>query len=196
MQKNLALFDFDGTITNKDSFLEFIKFYRGLYSYIIGLIVFLPTFLLVKAGVIKNWKAKEKVLTYFFKNEPVKEFCLKCSEFSTKVIPNLLKSDAIRTITDHLGKGDRVIIISASFENWLFDWCKSMNLELIGSKIEVRDGLVTGKIDGKNCYGAEKVNRLKQYLDISQFSEIYMYGDSKGDQQLLEIANHKYYKYF
>jgi phosphatidylglycerophosphatase C len=196
MQKKLALFDFDGTITYKDSFLEFIKFYKGHFSYIIGLIVFLPVLFLVRAGFIKNSRAKESVLTYFFKNEPVKQFGFKCSEFSTKIIPNLVKSNALQAISGHLAKGDRVIVISASFEEWLLDWCKSMNLELIGSKIEVRDGVVTGKIDGKNCYGAEKVNRLKQYLDISQFSEIYMYGDSKGDQQLLELANHKYYKYF
>jgi len=196
MQRNLALFDFDGTITKKDSLMEFIKFYKGSYSFMIGLIVLSPILLLYKVRIIKNWKAKERVLTYFFKNEPFKEFCLKSTEFSIKIIPDLVKPEAIQSIIQHIGKGDRVIVISASFENWLVDWCKTMKLELIGSKIEVRNGLITGKIEGRNCYGTEKVIRLKQYLDISQFSEIYAYGDSKGDLPLLELANHRFYQSF
>jgi phosphatidylglycerophosphatase C len=196
MKKNLALFDFDGTITNKDSFVEFIRFYKGSGSLIIGFIVLSPILLLYKLKIIKNWKAKEKVVTYFFKNEPFKDFCLKSTEFSIKVIPDLIKPDALQTIKWHLDNGDRVIVISASFENWLADWCKSMNLELIGSKLEVRDGIITGKIDGRNCYGIEKVIRLKQYLDISQYSEIYSYGDSKGDLAILELADHSFYRSF
>ena len=196
MQKTLALFDFDGTITKKDSFMEFIRFYKGSCSFIIGLIVLSPVLLLYKVKIIKNWKAKERVLTYFFKNEPVKEFCLKCTEFGIKIIPALVKPEAMQAIMCHLGQGDRAIVISASFEYWLVDWCKSMKLELIGSKLEVRNGLITGKIEGRNCYGIEKVIRLKQYLDISQFSEIYAYGDSKGDLPLLELANHRFYQSF
>ena len=196
MQKNLALFDFDGTITNKDSFLEFIKFYKGSKSFIIGLIVLSPVLLLYKVRIIRNWKAKERVMTYFFKNESVKEFCLKSTQFSLKIIPTMVKPEAMQAIIHHLGKGDKVIVISASFENWLTDWCKSLKLELIGSKIEVRDGFITGKIEGRNCYGIEKVIRLKEYLDISQFSEIYAYGNSKGDLPLLELANHRFYKSF
>jgi phosphatidylglycerophosphatase C len=196
MQKNLALFDFDGTITKKDSFLEFIKFYKGSISFFIGSIALFPVLLLYKVGIIRNWKAKEIVLTYFFKNEPIKEFCLKCTEFSIKSIPTLVKPEAMQAIIRHLRDGDKVIIISASFENWLADWCKSLKLELIGSKIEVRNGFITGNIEGRNCYGIEKVIRLKEYLDISQFSEIYAYGDSKGDLPLLELANHRFYQSF
>jgi len=196
MQKNLALFDFDGTITEKDTFLEFIRFYKGANSFITGLIVLSPILLLYKIRIIKNWKAKEKVFTYFFKNEPFKEFSRKSTEFSIKTIPEIIKPEAVKAIMQHLEKGDKVIVISASFENWLADWCRSMKLELIGSKIEVRDGFVTGKIEGRNCHGIEKVIRLKQYIDLSQFSEIYAYGDSKGDLPLLELANHRFYKHF
>jgi phosphatidylglycerophosphatase C len=194
MQPNLVLFDFDGTITKKDSFLEFIKYYKGYKAFIIGLTLLSPILLFYKIGIIKNWKAKERVLKYFFKNEPYNKFCLKSTEFSMKFIPGLIIPRAMQIIKDHQKRGDKVIIISASFENWLTDWCKSMNLDLIGSKIEVRNGLVTGKIEGKNCYGNEKVNRLKQYLNISEYSEIYAYGDSKGDIPILELANHRFYK--
>ncbi|MGE5457743.1 MAG: HAD-IB family hydrolase, partial [Methanococcaceae archaeon] len=191
-----ALFDFDGTITKKDSFLEFIKFYNGRRSFIYGLILLSPILLLYRVGLIQNWKAKEILLTYFFKKEPFKKFCSKSTEFSSNIIPDLIKPKALQTILEHLSNGHRVIIVSASFETWLSDWCKKMNLELIGSRIEVRDGLVTGKIEGKNCHGAEKVKRLNEYLDIKQYPEIYAYGDSSGDLPLLNLANHRFYRFF
>jgi HAD superfamily hydrolase (TIGR01490 family) len=196
IQQNLALFDFDGTITRKDSFFEFIKYYKGNVSLIVGIIILSPILLLYKTRIIKNWKAKEKVFTYFFKYEPFEKFSSKGKEFSLKILPEMIKPKALETIFEHKRNGDRVLIISASYENWLIDWCNSLNIELIGSKIEVRDGVVTGKFDGKNCYGIEKVTRLNQYLDISQYFEIYAYGDSKSDWPLLELANHRFYKYF
>jgi phosphatidylglycerophosphatase C len=194
MNRRLVLFDFDGTITSKDSFIELIKYYKGLSFFYCGIALLSPMLLLFKAKLIKNWKAKEIVFRFFFRNESYNVFMTKCSKFCKDIVPILVKPSAIERINTHLKNGDKVIIISASLEVQLIGWCQSMNLELIGTKIETRDGLITGKIEGKNCYGIEKVKRLKQYLDISQYNEIYAYGDSKGDLQMLELATHKFFR--
>ena len=196
MQKDLALFDFDGTITKKDSFIELIKYYKGTRSFYTGLILLSPFLLLYKAGIIKNWRTKELVFTYFFKNEPHDIFKNRCKEFCLNVIPSLIKPSALEAIENHIKNGDRVVIISASFEDVLTNWCELMQIDLIGTRITVNDGLITGKIEGKNCYGDEKVKRLKEYIDIDQFSEIYAYGDSKGDLPLLKLATHSFYRNF
>ena len=196
MQQILALFDFDGTITKKDSFIEFIKYYKGLRRFYTGFIILSPFLLLYKAGIIKNWWTKELVFTCFFKNEPYGNFKKRCKEFSSNVIPELINPSALLSIKTHIKNGDRVIIVTASFEDTLIDWCKSMQVELLGTKILTKNGLVTGKIDGKNCYGFEKVIRLNQYIEISQFSEVYAYGDSHGDLPMLELADHKFYRSF
>jgi phosphatidylglycerophosphatase C len=196
MQQKLALFDFDGTITKKDSFFEFIKYYKGLRRFYTGLIFLSPFLLLYKAGIIKNWWTKELVFTFFFKNEPYGNFKKRCKEFSSNVIPELINPAALVSIKTHIKNGDRVIIVTASFEDTLIDWCKSMQVELVGTKILTKEDLVTGKIDGKNCYGIEKVTRLNQFIDIGQFTEIYAYGDSKGDLPMLALADHKFYRSF
>jgi HAD superfamily hydrolase (TIGR01490 family) len=196
MPNILALFDFDGTISKKDSFIEFIKYYKGFHSFCFGFILLSPILLLYKIRLIKNWRAKKIVFSWFFKNESYKVFKSKCKCFSLTIIPQLIKPIALETIKKHIENGDKVIIISASFEDYLADWCKSMNLELLGTKIDFNKGFITGKIDGKNCYGDEKVIRLNQFLDLSLFNEIYAYGDSKSDLPLLEIANHRFYKFF
>jgi phosphatidylglycerophosphatase C len=194
MQQGLALFDFDGTITEKDSFIEFIKYYKGLTSYFIGILMLSPILILYKMGLLKNWKAKELVFSYFFRGEAFEMFTNRCKDFSLNIIPRLVKPDALHAIKKHLSCGDRVIVVSASFESCLIDWCETMQIELIGTKPEIRNGLITGKIEGRNCYGIEKVKRLKQYLDISKFGMIYAYGDSKGDLPMLELANNKFYR--
>jgi HAD superfamily hydrolase (TIGR01490 family) len=151
---------------------------------------------LYKFGIIENRRTKEMVFAWFFRNESYKFFLSKCNSFSLTIIPQLIKPSALGTIKKHIENGDKVIIISASFEDYLTDWCRSMNLEILGTRIEIKKGFVTGRIDGKNCYGVEKVIRLKQFLDLSQFDEIYAYGDSQSDKPLLEIANHRFYRYF
>jgi phosphatidylglycerophosphatase C len=194
MKKVLALFDFDGTITWKDSFIEFIKYYRGIPVTLLGFLILSPVIILYKIGLIKNWKAKEIVISWFFKDEPFDIFREKCRNFGFTIVPGLVKPVARETIRRHIERGDRVLVVSASLDDYLFDWCELMKLELLATKLEVVDGRLTGKIKGKNCYGIEKKRRLIEYLDLSNFSDIYVYGDSKGDLPLMELANHKHYK--
>ena len=194
--RNLAIFDFDGTITRKDSFLELIKFYKGPLSFYTGMALLLPILLGYKLKLIKNWKAKEVVLNYFFKNEPLKDFQEKCDDFANTIIPQLLRPKAYDRIHEHLANGDRVIVVSASAENWLKCWCDKLKIELIGTQLEMKDGIITGNFCGLNCYGPEKLRRLLELLDLKDYQEIYVYGDSRGDKEILEIATQRFYRHF
>jgi phosphoserine phosphatase len=68
---------------------------------------------------------------------------------------------------------------------------------VLGTKLEVRDGKLTGRFITPNCYGQEKVNRLKQVLnEPRQAYSIKAFGDSRGDKELLEYADQGHYKPF
>ena len=196
MNSHLAIFDFDGTITKYDSFIYFIQFYKGRFFFFLGFFFLFPVLVLYRLGIIKNSRAKEIVLAYFFKNDSLTLFQEKCDYFGTHIIPGIIKQEAHNKIQNHLEQGHRVIVITASAENWLSLWCRNIGIELIATRLENKNGLLTGKISGKNCYGEEKVSRLKEYLNLNDYSEIYAYGDSKGDNPMLELAQHKYYKTF
>jgi len=187
--RNLVLFDFDGTITKKDSFTAFIRFYKGSASFYFGVMILLPVLLLYKIGISKNWKVKEVVLKYFFRKEPEEKFYTLCKSFAQHVIPKIVKREALNSIEKHLKNGDRVIVVTASAEDWVKEWCLAMNLELIGTRLEKRDGRLTGRLAGLNCYGKEKVKRIKQLLDVNDYATIYAYGDSKGDEAMLKLAD-------
>jgi phosphatidylglycerophosphatase C len=89
-----------------------------------------------------------------------------------------------------------VIVVSASAESWIAPWAASHQLELLCTKLEVVHGKITGKIAGENCNGAEKVSRIKAHLDINDYGRIIVYGDSKGDREMLALGTESHYKPF
>lgn len=196
MSKTLALFDFDGTITTKDSFLEFLKFHKGGLNFLFGFALLSPYLVAMKLGLIPNWKAKEIVLKYFLKGLSIEDMKNVSADFSAKIIPRLLRSRALDQIKKHQENGDDIYIVSASAEDWLKPWCDQIGIKLIGTRLEIIDEKITGRIDGNNCYGQEKVERVKAEIDISKYSEIYVYGDSRGDKEMLALAHFPHYKYF
>ena len=71
-----------------------------------------------------------------------------------------------------------------------------MGVRLIATNLVIDQGKITGNIDGNNCYGEEKVNRIKQLYDLNSYSIIYAYGDSSGDRPMLALAQKPFYKPF
>ncbi|MGJ0318665.1 HAD-IB family hydrolase [Aliarcobacter cryaerophilus] len=194
--KILSLFDFDGTITKDDSLLKFIRFVVGDTKFIIGLIALSPTLTLYKLKLIPNYKAKQKMLSYFFKGCSEEYFRKVANEYSLNHIDKILRQKAMEKIQWHKEQGHKVVVVSASIDCWLRPWCEKNGLELLATKLEIKDDIVTGKLLSKNCYGVEKVNRIKELYNLEKYDYIYAYGDSSGDKQMLEIAHEKFYKPF
>jgi len=193
---SIAFFDFDGTITKRDTLFQIIKFFHGNLYFYLNLVILSPYFLLYKLKVIPNWKAKELVLTRFFGGIDVKTFEETCRKFSIEVIPHLLRPDAMSEIERLKSLGIRIIIVSASIEAWIKPWCDTLTIECIGTRLQVIDKKITGKINGFNCYGPEKVNRILKFVDLADYSDISAYGDSKGDIPMLELASKAHYRTF
>lgn len=196
MRRNLAFFDFDGTLTTRDTFIAFILFNKGLVRFVTGMLLLSPFLLLFLLRLIRNDAAKQKVMRYFFAGQSVDAFNRQCELFAKQVIPLHLREVAMKAVQKHLEKGDRVIVVSASAENWVRPWCINNGMECIATRLEVKDGLVTGNISGENCHGPEKVKRILEEIDLSTFGEISAYGDSNGDRELLQLAHHKYFRKF
>ncbi|MGZ3853268.1 MAG: HAD-IB family hydrolase [Bacteroidia bacterium] len=196
MKKDIAFFDFDGTITNKDTLLEFIKFTKGWFQFYSGLALNLTYLIAYRLRIISNQTAKEKILKFFFYNTPVQKFEEYCKRFSHRLLPSLLRPEALTEIRRLKEENVLVVIVSASPENWIKNWANENELGLIASRLEVSNGLITGKIVGKNCAGDEKVSRIKQAFDLSRFNIIAAYGDTSGDKPMLRLANRSFYKHF
>jgi phosphatidylglycerophosphatase C len=196
VKKAIAFFDFDGTITTKDTLLEFIRFSKGNFRFLLGFLLNSPYLIAYKLKIISNQAAKEKILQFFFGNTPVKEFEKQCNLFSQQILPKLIRPKAFAEIKKLQDKAYAVVVVSASPEQWILGWVNEMNIHLIASCLQVIDGKITGKITGKNCHGEEKVRRILEKHVLSEYDIIYAYGDTKGDLPMLQLATAKFYKPF
>lgn len=153
---------------------------------------------LVRSLIIsRSNSAKEALLTYFLSGRPEKRLYQVAQSFAVKEIPKLLRPEAVQRLYWHQEQGHKTILVSASLEAYLLPWAEAMGFDLAtGTQLEVQNERLTGRILGKNCYGREKVERLRGMLgDLSQYY-IYAYGDSRGDKELLAAATFPYYRTF
>lgn len=196
MSKKIAFFDFDGTITTDDSLLKFIRFVVGNRRFLVGLINLFPMLVLYKLKLIPNYKAKQYLLSWYFKDMKKEDFFKVANEYSLKHINKIVRPKAIERINWHKKQGHKIVIVSASIDCWLRPWCEQNNLELIATKLDLSEDKIIGNFLTKNCYGQEKVNRINEIYNLKEFDYIYAYGDSSGDKEMLAVANEKYYKPF
>jgi phosphatidylglycerophosphatase C len=194
--KKIAFFDFDGTITTKNTLLEVIKFQKGSVSLYTGLLINTPYLAAYKVKIISNQLAKEKILKYFFEGMDFTLFQQACNDFADKALPAIIRPEAIAEIEKLKASGFEIVVVSASAESWIKKWSDTVGATLIASKLEVKDNKITGNIAGRNCNGSEKASRIKSAYDLSQYNEIYSYGDSKGDKAMLALATKPAYKPF
>jgi phosphatidylglycerophosphatase C len=196
VKKEIAFFDFDGTITTKDTLLEFIKFTSGHYRFYLGFLVNLPYLIGYKIKLISNHSAKERILRFFFKDTPLEVFTEYCRIFSNNILPQLIRPKAIEEIESLKRRSVTIVVVSASPENWIEEWATKYKLELLASKMEVKNKKLTGKLLGKNCHGPEKVNRICESYNLSNYTIVAAYGDTHGDKPMLQLAKNSFYKPF
>ncbi len=192
----VAAFDFDGTITYHDSFIPFLWYISRKERFIRESISLLPKLLLFKLGRMSNVTAKEVFITAFLKGKRIEELRIVGQKFAQNVIPRFIRHEMLTRIAWHKKQGHICVLISASFDFYLTIWAKENGFDMVlASQLEVdQEGKVTGRLLGCNCYGAEKVRRLNEWLGTRGMDYLYVYGDSRGDRELLDRANEKYFQ--
>jgi len=196
MTKTLVLFDFDGTLTSKDSFLDFLIFAFGRKKILMGSIFLAPLFLKYLLKIINNNDAKEIVIKYFFKDWKYEHFKETSKNYAFNNLPSILRPKALDKLQWHINQNHNVSIVTASIEEWIKPWADHLKIDLLSTKLEIKNGKITGNFIGPNCFGYEKVKRIKEKYNLKKFHNIYAYGDSSGDKEMMKLAKRQFYKPF
>jgi HAD superfamily hydrolase (TIGR01490 family) len=191
--KRIAAFDFDGTLTTRDTLLAFIRYARGTSRFLLGFSLYAPLLVLMKLGLYPNWKTKQRVFSYFFRGMTLADFDTLCQRFAADN-RHLLRPKGEATLRQAQAEGAVVLIVSASIDNWVQPFFPSV--QVMGTQIEVNDGRLTGRFLTRNCYGQEKVNRILECYPHREDYHLTAYGDSRGDRELLAFADESHYKPF
>ena len=196
--RKIYAFDFDGTLTTKDTLLEFIRFAKGCGQMFCGFLLFSPLLILMKLHLFPNWKVKQKIFSYFFKGMKIDDFNALCTRFAERN-KHLLRPAGIEKVRQAIAEEHTtILIISASIDNWVRPFFDEIDkkIQVLGTQIETKEGRLTGQFTSKNCYGEEKVNRLTALYPHREAYYLIAFGDSRGDKELLAFADKGFYKPF
>lgn len=187
MQKGIAVFDFDGTISRKDSLIDFVIFARGKANLGIFILKNLPYIGLFYLGILSAQKFKERFFSYFFSGYSKNKLEEIGASYCINRIEQIIYHDAQKVIEWHRCRNHHIYLLTASSGIWLNHWCEKNQIKCIGTHFEIENGVFNGRISGKNCKGKEKVKRLLEQADLNDFEESYGYANSKSDRFFLRL---------
>ncbi len=193
----VAVFDFDGTLTDGGSVVPFLVRARGVAPVALALLFDLPR--LVRAAVVGGKAAddaKEALFGRLLTGFPAADLDRLGAEFARTQLSRHLRADTRERLAWHRGQGHRVVVVSASPECYVRPAAALLGADAaLATRLQVGGGdLLTGRYEGRNCRGAEKYARLVEWLRTEGVGPprpvLWAYGNSRGDRRLLEAADH------
>lgn len=184
----LVAFDFDGTLTCRDSFVAFFRWRAGSVGFAAGVASLAPS---VASHVVRpdRGKLKAAMARRFLGRISRSELEAEARRFARSRAETLFRPDALKCWRDWRARGARLYIVTASPETLVAPFADHLGADgLIGTRLKWDEkDRYAGVLDGRNCRGPEKVARIKSTLGADVAVEA-AYGDSSGDTELLAFA--------
>ena len=192
---NLALFDFDGTITTEDSFTSFIYFSTPKPRLYIGLCLLFPIIFLYKVGLLSAATTRPIISKFAFRFRDIQQVKSIAELFVQQKLPAMMRPEALDRILWHKQQGDEILIVSATVNPYLSIWCNEQGVNFVCSELAIQGNQYAGNYRYGDCSGMNKVSAIQRKTDLSMFTTIYAYGDTHEDLPMLALANEKYYQW-
>lgn len=194
--RKLVVLDFDGTIYNGDSMLDFAafidrkKYKRSLWK------IFFP-YLLCLIKLRKRDRLKKQFIRIHFKGKTRHELTELGEKFYKTHHMRCFES-ALNFIRTEHSNGSDLLILSGSCVEWLGYFSDKFEAKLLCTQLKYdENGICLGAIDGKNVVGQQKVKELQAFLDRSApYDSIIAFGDTTSDALLVEVAHEFHRDYF
>lgn len=192
--EKLSVFDFDGTLTYRDSFVPFLRFAFGTYRFGLRLTASgSPHYLY---GGVSRDVMKARLIRSFLRGVPLDWFEERARAFCAQNWGRMMRPAGLLAVAQELEQGRLVSLCSASPAFMLRPFAERLGVNLIGTDLEVVDGLLTGELIGRNCRRDEKVQRLTHaYGPLAQY-HLRAWGNSSGDTELLTAAQESFWRPF
>lgn len=195
-EQPIVAFDFDGTLTVRDSFTAFLRWRAGRRGWLKGLVKLTPA-IAAYASDRDRGRIKAASVRQFLKGVSRQELADDAETFASEIWSAFLRPDALECWEDWGRKGAHRVIVTASPETTVAPFARRLGAEaLLGTQLLFDDqNRVTGAFACENCRGAEKVRRLKEAYG-EDFTLAAAYGDTSGDTEMLAIAEEAGFRRF
>ncbi len=193
--KKLYCFDFDGTLTYKDTMFLFLKFYNRQKFYY-NFIKHIPLFMLLKLNLLEAEKVKKSFISSVLKGETRNKIQQKSHLFFQKYFPEVIRRNALEFISGIDKEKAECLIVTASLDLWVQPFADHFGMKLLATTAEFKNDIFTGSFVGNNCNGNEKVNRIQEEIEHKKFDKTIAFGDTKADQPMLNWADESHFRFF
>lgn len=193
--KKLYCFDFDGSLTYKDTMFLYLKFYDAT-NFRLQFLKHVPLFILLKLKLASAEKVKRSFISSILKGQSRSKIEKKSQEFFDHYYPEIFRENALEFIKNIDRQNTDCFIVSASLDIWVKPFAEHFNMNLLCTRAEFKNDIFTGKFVGKNCNKAEKAVRIKEAIAGKKYDKTIAFGDSSGDKEMLAWANESQYEFF
>ena len=184
----IVAFDFDGTLTVRDSFTQFLRWRAGSGGWALGL-VRMGKATAAYARDRDRGAIKAASVKVFLKGVTRTELEADAARFADANWDKLMRPDALKVWDDWGSRGAHRVIVTASPEITVAPFARRLGAEdLLGTHLTFDDqDRITGAFSSPNCRGEEKVRRLHEAFG-PDLKLAAAYGDTSGDTEMLAIA--------
>ena len=196
MPKEIVAFDFDGTLSIRDSFTAFLKWRVGTLAWVGGMIRLVPAALAYLVDRDRG-KIKAASVEVFLKGMPRDVLMAQAEAYADEVWGQFMRPDALAKWKEWGERGVHRVIVTASPETTIAPFAKRLGAEnLIGTCLSFdAEDKVAGQFATPNCRRGEKVRRLHEVYG-PEVRVLAAYGDTSGDEQMIAIAEEKGFRVF
>lgn len=191
LDRIVAAFDFDGTITTADSLRDFVLYAVGRGRFAAGVLRASPWLLGLLAGVCGRGPAKARFLAATIGGMEQARMEELARDFAARRLPAMVRPEMLARVQEHKRLGHRLVLVSASPSLYLKHWAASAGFDaVLATELAFRAERFSGVLASPNCWGPQKVQRLQGWFDNDPPHTLYAYGDSRGDREMLALADH------
>jgi HAD superfamily hydrolase (TIGR01490 family) len=192
---DLALFDFDGTITTRGTYPGFVRFAIRPRRKVWAGIILGPLIVGYRVGLVSDRAIRKAMSSIVFRGEQADRLRALGERYAAEALPDLMRPPALERMAWHQARGDRVVVVSASLGVYLEPWCATMGVDVICTQLEVQGGRVTGRYLHGDCCGGEKARRIEERYALGEYGTVYGYGDTEEDREMLAMADKKFFRW-
>lgn len=190
----LALFDFDHTITDADSYSRFLRHIATPAQLRQARWKIGPWLLGFHSGLVSAHALRQRVTRLALAGRNAGEIKHIGMAYANESLPSMLRPEMMERITWHQSRGHEVAVVSASLDLYLQPWCGRHGIDgLICNALATHDGDLTGAYDG-NDIGTHKASLIRARYDLARYQRTHAYGDSREDQPMLALAHERWYR--
>lgn len=199
--RTVAAFDFDGTLTRRDTFMPFLARGLGWPRFALALLTCSPWLAGYALRLVRNDVAKQRLMLATLEGKSTAEMDDWTTQWLARDFPGQLREDAMARLAWHQQQGHCCVMVSASPDIYLARTARQLGFDaLLCTEMAVEGGRLSGLMRTPNCHGEQKVIRLRAWLakrfgaDAANDLVLYAYGDTSGDKPMLRMAQHAWYR--